>query len=174
MIRPAVLCNLLLCGALLAQSPSPASSTSKPGPETTPSQAAGSNAPASVSRSHFHPDPLGGHAGRYYRTVWGIESLDVKTAEAGEMIRFSYRVVNADKAKNLNDKRIEPSLIDEKAHVKLAVPMMDKVGKLRQTSAPEVGKTYWMLFSNKGGYVKRGDHVNVVIGDFHANGLVVD
>lgn len=90
------------------------------------------------------------------------------------MIRFTYRVLDADKAKTLADKRLEPSLIDERAHVKLVVPMMDKVGKLRQTSSPEVGKQYWMLFSNKGGYVKRGDRVNVVIGNFHANGLVVD
>ena len=172
MIRPAVFCHLLLCGALLAQSPSPASNTSKTGPNTTPAQAASPE--AKVTRSHYHADPLGGHAGRYYRVLWGIEELDVKSAEAGEMIRFSYRVVNADKAKNLNDKRIEPALFDERAHVKLVIPIMDKVGKLRQTSAPEDGKTYWMLFSNKGGYVKRGDHVNVVIGNFHANGLVVD
>lgn len=172
MIRPAVLCHLLLCGALLAQSPSPASNASNSESNTTHSQAA--RKPASVTPSHYHADPLGGHAGRYYRTIWGIESLSVKSAEAGEMIRFSYRVVNSAKAKNLNDKRIEPSLIDEKAHVKLVVPMMDKVGKLRQTSAPEDGKTYWMLFSNKHGYVKRGDHVDVVIGNFHANGLVVD
>jgi hypothetical protein len=31
-----------------------------------------------------------------------------------------------------------------------------------------------MLFSNKGGYVKRGDKVNIVIGKFRADGLVVD
>lgn len=171
MIRPAVLCNLLLCGALLAQSPAP-SNTSASGLNAT--QAPMSNTGASVTRSHYHADPLGGHVGRYYRVVWGIDSLDVKSAEAGEVIRFSYRVVNADKAKNLNDKRLEPALIDEKAHAKLIVPTMDKVGKLRQTSAPEDGKTYWMLFSNKGRIVKRGDHVNVVIGNFHANGLVVD
>jgi hypothetical protein len=30
------------------------------------------------------------------------------------------------------------------------------------------------LFSNKGGYVKRGDRVTVVIGKFRADGLVVD
>ena len=172
MIRPVVFCHLLLCGALLAQSPSPASNTSKADSNTAPAQAT-SSVPK-ITRSHFQADPLAGHAGRYYRLVWGIESLDVKSAEAGEMIRFSYRVVNADKAKNLNDKRIEPSLIDETTHVKLVVPMMDKVGKLRQTSAPENGKTYWMLFSNKRGYVKRGDHVDIVIGNFHANGLVVD
>jgi hypothetical protein len=54
------------------------------------------------------------------------------------------------------------------------VPLMDKVGKLRQSSPPEAGKTYWMLFSNKGGHVKRGDKVNIVIGKFRADGLVVD
>jgi len=90
------------------------------------------------------------------------------------MIRFTYRVVDANKAKTLLDKKLEPFLIDEQAHVKLVVPMMDKVGKLRQTAPPEPGKLYWMLFSNKGGYVKRGNRVNVVIGNFHAQGLVVD
>jgi hypothetical protein len=31
-----------------------------------------------------------------------------------------------------------------------------------------------MAFSNKGGHVKRGDHVTVVIGQFRAEGLVVE
>jgi hypothetical protein len=31
-----------------------------------------------------------------------------------------------------------------------------------------------MAFSNPGRRVKRGDHVNVVIGSFHAENLVVD
>ena len=110
----------------------------------------------------------------YYQGVWGIDELKVKYTESGEMVRFTYRVLDPEKAKGLNDKKVEPSLVDEKAHVKLVVPMMDKVGKLRQTSSPEPGKTYWVLFSNKGRYVKRGDQVDVVIGNFHANGLVVD
>jgi len=53
------------------------------------------------------------------------------------------------------------------------VPSMEKVGKLRQSSAPEEGKVYWMAFSNKGRLVKPGDHVNVVIGDFHVDGIIV-
>jgi hypothetical protein len=106
--------------------------------------------------------------------MWGIDGLSVKSAEAGEVIRFTYQVLDANKAQMLNDKKIEPSLIDEQAHVKLVVPLMDKVGKLRQSSPPEAGKTYWMLFSNKGGHVKRGDKVNIVIGKFRADGLVVD
>jgi hypothetical protein len=31
-----------------------------------------------------------------------------------------------------------------------------------------------MVFSNKGRLVKRGDRVNIVIGQFQATGLVVD
>jgi hypothetical protein len=82
--------------------------------------------------------------------------------------------LDADKAKMLNDKQAEPALIDPKAQVKLVIPSLEKVGKLRQTAAPEAGKTYWMAFSNKGRLVKRGDHVDVVIGEFRAEGLVVD
>ena len=100
----------------------------------------------------------------YYGLVWGVESLSVKSVESGEIIRFSYRVVDADKAKPLNDKKSEPVLIDPRAGVKLVIPSLEKVGQLRQTSTPEAGKSYWMAFSNKGGVVKRGDRVNVVIG----------
>jgi len=93
--------------------------------------------------------------------------------ESGEMIRFTYRVLEPGKAKVLNDKKNEPSLIDPKAGVSLVIPSLEKVGKLRQSSTPEAGKLYWMAFSNKGGYVKPGHRVNVVIGQFRAEGLVV-
>jgi len=33
---------------------------------------------------------------------------------------------------------------------------------------------YWMAFSNKGRLVKRGDRVDVVIGQFRAEGLTVE
>lgn len=100
--------------------------------------------------------------------------MGIKLAESGEVIRFSYRVIDADKAKPMNDKKSEPSLIDQQAGVKLAVPSLEKVGQLRQSSTPEAGKSYWMAFSNKGRMVKRGDRVTVVIGQFRADGLVVD
>lgn len=174
MIRSAVLCNLFFCGILLGQGASPNPSSNKSSSTGTQTNAASAKPAANPTPVHYRPDRFAGRAGQYYRLIWGIDSISVKSAESGEMIRFTYRVIDASKAKTLLDKKLEPSLVDEQAHVKLVVPMMDKVGKLRQTSPPESGKTYWMLFSNKGGYVKRGDHVNVVIGNFHANGLVVD
>ena len=123
---------------------------------------------------HYQPDRFAGRAGVFYRTVWGVDGLGVKWGESGEVIRFSYRVLDAQKAAALNDKRFAPSLIDPKAGVSLVVPQLENVGQLRQSAAPEDGKSYWMVFSNKGRLVKRGDHVAVVIGPFKAENLVVD
>ena len=107
--------------------------------------------------------------------VWGVDSLSVRLAESGEMVRFTYSVVDPDKAKVLNDKKVDPFLFDPRAGVRLVIPSLEKVGMLRQTtSTPVVGKSYWMAFSNKGQAVKRGDRVNVVIGSFRAEGLVVE
>jgi hypothetical protein len=129
---------------------------------------------AHAAPSRFHPSRFPKRAGLNYKLIWGVDSLSVKWAESGEIIRFSYRVVDADKAKALNDKKSEPSLIDPRAGVSLVVPSLEQVGQLRQSADPEEGKSYWMAFSNKGRHVKRGDQVNVVIGQFQANGLVVD
>jgi hypothetical protein len=111
---------------------------------------------------------------RHYEGVWGVDSLTVKYTESGEMIRFSYRVVDPEKAAVLNDKKSEPSLIDPQAGVKLVIPEMEKVGKLRQSSTPIAGKSYWMAFSNAGRRVRPGDRVIVEIGNFRADGLVVE
>ena len=130
--------------------------------------------PAHADAKRYQPDRFAGRAGKYYELVWGVDSLAVKWTESGEVIRFTYRVLDADKAKTLNDKKAEPFLIDPKAQVKLVVPSLEKVGQLRQSSTPQAGKSYWMAFSNKGRLVKRGDRVSVVIGRFRADGLVVD
>jgi hypothetical protein len=113
-------------------------------------------------------------AREYYTLRWGVDSLTVRSVESGEIIRFTYRVLDPERAQALNDKRNEPSLLDPKAGVKLVIPSLEKVGKLRQSSSPEQGKVYWMAFSNKGRVVKRGDRVNVLIGSFQANGLTVE
>ena len=145
-------------------------------PAQQPAKGAQSSAQPKPSgkASRYRPDRFAGRAGTYYRMVWGVDSLGVKWGESGEIIRFTYRVLDADKAKVLNDKKFEPSLIDPQAGVKLVVPSMENVGQLRQSAPPENGKSYWMVFSNKGRLVKRGDHVSVVIGTFRADGLVVD
>jgi len=103
-----------------------------------------------------------------------VDSLGVKLVESGEVVRFTYHVLDADKAKALNEKKNEPALIDPRAGVQLVVPSMEKIGQLRQSATPQAGKSYWMAFSNKGRPVKHGDRVIVQIGQFRADGLVVD
>ena len=124
--------------------------------------------------SRYRPDRFAGRAGKYYELIWGVDSLAVKWTESGEVIRFTYRVLDAGKAKMLNDKKAEPALIDPQARVKLVIPELEQVGQLRQSSTAIAGRSYWMAFSNSGRLVKRGDHVNVVIGQFHADGLIVE
>jgi hypothetical protein len=125
-------------------------------------------------KNPYQPDRFAGRAGKYYQLVWGVDSLSVRLAESGEIVRFSYRVLDPARARVLNDKRAEPALFAPRAGVQLVVPKMEKIGQLRQAQTPEVNKSYWMAFSNKGRPVKKGDRVDVVIGSFRAQGLVVD
>jgi hypothetical protein len=129
---------------------------------------------AKSNRSRYRAVGLSQHAIEHYQTIWGVDSFVVRSVESGQMIRFSYRVIDGEKATAVNDKKATPYLIDEAAHVKLVVPMMEKVGQLRQSAAPESGKSYWMVFSNKGGFVKQGDRVSVEIGKFRVDGLVIE
>ena len=137
---------------------------------------AGGTRPAkpAATTSRYRPDRLAGKAGRYYRLVWGVDALSMRLAESDALVRFAWRVVDPDKARMLNDKALEPALIDPQAGVSLSVPSMEKIGQLRQSTPAEAGKSYWMVFSNKGRLVKRGDRVQVVIGEFRADGLAVD
>ena len=156
----------LLAGVLASSILALPAGAQSPAPAGKPSVAA--------AATHYRPDRFAGRAGKYYGLVWGVHSLSVKWTESGEIVRFAYQVLDADKAKALNDKKFEPSLIDPQAGVKLVVPALEQVGQLRQSAPPEAGKVYWMAFSNKGRRVKRGDRVNVVIGQVHADGLVVE
>ena len=126
-------------------------------------------APTRYTRNRFPK-----RAESYYGVVWGLESLNVKAVESGALIRFSYRVLDPEKAKILNDKKVDAFLDAPARSVRLSIPSLEKVGQLRQGTTEQSGKVYWMAFSNPRRTVKSGDHVNIVIGAFHANGLMVD
>lgn len=114
-----------------------------------------------------------GRARMTYQALWGIDRVRVSTVSSGAFLRFSYRVLEANKAKALHDERSTPYLIDEKTGAVLQVPNLPKVGELRPKMTPVDGKAYWMVFSNKG-LVKPGSRVDVLIGRFRADGLVVE
>jgi hypothetical protein len=97
------------------------------------------------------------------RRLWGIDDIHLRSTASGSLIRFSYRVVDADKANILSSKNATPYLIDEKNGLALQIPQLEQVGQLRQVSTPHDGREYWMAFSNKGRTVKPGDHVTVPV-----------
>jgi hypothetical protein len=109
------------------------------------------------------------------RRRWGVDKLQVRETSSGWLVRFSYRVVDASKAAQLYDKQARPYLIDEKTGLALQVPMMEKIGELRQTTShPVNGREYWMVFSNQGHFVKAGSRVDLVIGKLRVEGLVIE
>lgn len=132
------------------------------------------SAKAAGQPTRYLPNRFAGRAGIYYKSVWGVDALSVKLTESGQIVRFSWRVLDPGLAKSLSNKDAQPMLVDPQAGVSLVVPTLENIGMMRQAQTPEAGKSYWMAFSNKGRIVKKGDRVNVVIGQFHADGLGVD
>jgi hypothetical protein len=158
---------IVLLGAAVAQL--------TPAAQSPANQAGSTNSPSAAPKagSRYRPS-MPKRALDYYETQWGVDAFTLKAVESGEMIRFTYRVIDAQKAAPLNDKRNEPSLVDEQAGVRLQVPSLEKVGQLRQSNTPEAGKIYWMAFANKERYVKRGHRVSVLIGKFRVDNLLVE
>lgn len=151
------------------------SSQQKTSPQTPTGTSAASAHSTGVSKVRSMPKTdLPASAKRYYELTWGVDNLGVKAVESGSMLRFTYRVLNAAKAQALNDKKATPYLYDLNTRARLEVPSMEKVGQLRQSSPVQEGRTYWMVFANQQRLVKPGTRVNVVIGPFRANGLLVE
>jgi hypothetical protein len=105
---------------------------------------------------------------------FGIDEIHVRSISSGSSLEFRYRVLDADKAAVLTDRNATPYMVDQETGIKLAVPVMEKIGALRQTTTPQVGKQYWMIFANYGKLVKPGRRVDVVCGTFHIRGLTVE
>ncbi|MGB5456500.1 MAG: hypothetical protein WBO73_17195 [Gammaproteobacteria bacterium] len=107
---------------------------------------------------------------------WGVELLGIRQSGAGMFLDFRFKVLDADKSLPLFDHRIKPYLVAEKSEIKLPIPQAAKVGSFRPTNRGKnikAGKTYYMLFANPDRYVKSGEKVSVVIGDFKAEQLTV-
>lgn len=130
----------------------------------------------SAARKAHSPRPVSPpeSANVYYQSLWGVDNFLVRSTASGNLIRFSYRVTDPARAKLLVDRSATPYLIGLRSRAVLQVPVMDKVGPLRQASDPKTGQELWVMFSNKGNLVKVGDRVNVVIGSFYAEGLLVE
>ena len=144
----------------------------------TPAFADPPDAPAASAKATvvIRPPYAGARSQRgemYYARLYGVDQLEVRSTASGSSLEFRYRVLDAQKAALLADKRVTPYMIDQKSGTRLTVPTMEKIGALRQTSALEQGREYWMVFGNPGKLVKPGERVDIVVGAFRVSGLTV-
>ncbi len=109
----------------------------------------------------------------YLKRQWGIEVMHVRQASAGYMLEFRYKVHDAQKAQALFERQTKPVLTHIETGAMLIVPTPAKTGALRNSNMPTSGKVYWMFFANPGKLVEKGDQVNIEIGDFLIEKLVV-
>ncbi len=108
---------------------------------------------------------------------WGVEVEGIRLTAAGHMLDFRFRVIDPDKAAPLVERKNRAYLIDQLTGVELEVPSMPRVGMLRQTVShgkPRSGSTFFIMFANTGGLVKKGGKVTVAINEFRAEGLTVE
>jgi hypothetical protein len=167
-----LLTNAIVIPAVLSQAaqgkdkPAVAAPVSSPTSSPAPASAHPASTPATDSRSP--------RADRMYQLIWGIRDMHVRETASGSIIRFSYRIVDPAKAKVLNDPKLNPVLIDSNSGDKLTIPETENAGKLRQVADPEEGREYWMVFLNNNRFVKPGSKVDIKIGAFRADGLVVE
>jgi hypothetical protein len=112
--------------------------------------------------------------GELLKRTWGVEVLSVRLAAGSWMLTFRYKILDPGKATVLLDAKSTAYLVDEATGARLSVPAMENIGELRQTKEAITGREYFMMFGNANQLVRRGSKVDVVIGNFHADGLIVE
>lgn len=110
----------------------------------------------------------------YFERRYGIGQLRVSSISAGESLEFRCQVLDAKKAKALNDGRVAAVVIERGSGKRLSVANTDSGGKPIQRVTPETGGENRVVFGNPGRLVKPGNMVDLVIGTVHISGLIVE
>jgi hypothetical protein len=107
--------------------------------------------------------------------TWGIRPVSLRPTLGGSMLDFRFKVVDAEKARPLFDRKLKPYLYDPSSGVALGMPEDGKLGALRASlrNPPVAGKLYYVVFANGYGTVKQGREVTVVMGDCKLENVVV-
>lgn len=106
---------------------------------------------------------------------WGIQVDGIKLSAAGYMLDFRYRVLDAEKASSVLNRRVKPYLVVDASGAKLMVPNTPKLGLLRQVaSGASPDRTHFMLFANPGKAVQSGSKVTLVMGEMKVEDIAVE
>ena len=126
-----------------------------------------------LTANSTRPDDVDTTASRI-EDEWGVEVLGIRRIAAGYMLDFRYRVLDAEKAAPILDRRITAYVKVAKTGTRLLVPQAPKLGSMRQTTfAVKADRNYFIVFANPAQTVGVGDQVSVVVGDFQTGNLTV-
>jgi hypothetical protein len=132
-------------------------------PADTPAAAPAPAVPAAPAT------PVAGSAApKWVSEAFGVEVQGARLSASGYVVDLRYKVLDADKAKPLMDRKVLPVLLDEATGNRYYVPQPPVVGALRQTARgnPVVpGKAYFMIFANPDQRLKAGDSVTLYLGE---------
>ena len=105
----------------------------------------------------------------------GVRVEAVRLSAAGYLLDLRYRVVDAERARALFERRARPLLVDG-AGLQLGVPTAPKLGQLRSTGTHNAkqDRSFSMLFANPGRVVQRGARLDLVVGEARIPGLTVE
>jgi len=108
---------------------------------------------------------------------YGIEFLETRLSAADNVVDLRYRVLDAEKAAPLLDRKLRPVLVNAGNGHRYYVPTPPIVGALRQTTRPaqpvQVGRTYFMLFANPDRELRAGAKLALYIGDQRVGDFVL-
>lgn len=104
----------------------------------------------------------------------GVHIKGVRLSAGGFMLDVRYRVLDAEKAAPLLNRKIHLYL-EASNGARLGVPASPKIGPLRSTARGVIrpDRDYTVLFGNPGGYLKPGSKVSLVVGDKRIDNLTV-
>lgn len=104
---------------------------------------------------------------------WGVKVERAALSAGGYMVDFRYRVLDPAKAEPILDRSVRPYVIDQATGARFIVPIPPKVGQLRSGGKIRNGAVYYIFFANPAQYIKKGNKITVVVGDFQVRDVVV-
>ena len=105
----------------------------------------------------------------------GVEIVAVRLTVAHSMLDLRYRIIDPSKAGPMMDPKVPMHLIDPGTGEVMRIPMDEQVGTLRQSGVHiRPGQTLASLFANPRRALKKGDLVNLRVGDLEIDGLTLE
>jgi hypothetical protein len=94
---------------------------------------------------------------------WGIDQIHIHRSAGGHLLDLRFRVVDPSKAAAVLARAATIHVLDTKSGTELEVPSTPKAGPLRNSGQPEIGRSYFALFTNPANLVRHGDRVSLLI-----------